>query len=148
MPETDADRRRGLIPPAAGARCRAGPDQYLPGASSVSRRNPRCDVLEAAIAFHGHLCPGLAIGIRAAELAQCELDNPSDDEIVAVVETDMCGVDAIQFLTGATLGKGNLIHRDYGKMAFSFFCRDTGKRSRSEERRVGKECRSRWSPYH
>ena len=24
----------------------------------------------------------------------------------------------------------------------------TGVRSRSEERRVGKECRSRWSPYH
>ena len=24
----------------------------------------------------------------------------------------------------------------------------TGPRSRSEERRVGKECRSRWSPYH
>ena len=23
-----------------------------------------------------------------------------------------------------------------------------GTRSRSEERRVGKECRSRWSPYH
>ena len=26
-----------------------------------------------------------------------------------------------------------------------FFMRDT---TRSEERRVGKECRSRWSPYH
>ena len=25
---------------------------------------------------------------------------------------------------------------------------NTVKRSRSEERRVGKECRSRWSPYH
>ena len=25
---------------------------------------------------------------------------------------------------------------------------DGGTRSRSEERRVGKECRSRWSPYH
>jgi len=25
---------------------------------------------------------------------------------------------------------------------------DTGTGSRSEERRVGKECRSRWSPYH
>ena len=24
----------------------------------------------------------------------------------------------------------------------------TLKRKRSEERRVGKECRSRWSPYH
>ena len=23
-----------------------------------------------------------------------------------------------------------------------------GKTTRSEERRVGKECRSRWSPYH
>ena len=25
---------------------------------------------------------------------------------------------------------------------------EAGKRTRSEERRVGKECRSRWSPYH
>ena len=25
---------------------------------------------------------------------------------------------------------------------------ETYPRSRSEERRVGKECRSRWSPYH
>ena len=25
---------------------------------------------------------------------------------------------------------------------------DDRKRTRSEERRVGKECRSRWSPYH
>jgi len=82
--------------------------------------------IDAAIAFHGHSCPGLAIGIRAAELALRELENPRDTEIVAVVETDMCGVDAIQFLTGATMGKGNLIHRDHGKMAFSFFRRATG----------------------
>src|SRR6202163_5069322 len=27
-------------------------------------------------------------------------------------------------------------------------CCRTGKHCRSEERRVGKECRSRWSPYH
>ena len=26
--------------------------------------------------------------------------------------------------------------------------RDDYRRRRSEERRVGKECRSRWSPYH
>ena len=25
---------------------------------------------------------------------------------------------------------------------------DDAKKARSEERRVGKECRSRWSPYH
>ena len=83
--------------------------------------------ITATIAFHGHSCPGLAIGIRAAELALRELENPKDSEIVAVVETDMCGVDAIQFLTGATVGKGNLIHRDHGKMAFSFFRRATGR---------------------
>jgi len=81
--------------------------------------------IEAAVAFHGHSCPGLAIGIRAAELALRELGDPAD--MVAVVETDMCGVDAIQFLTGCTLGKGNLIHRDLGKMAFSFFDRRAGK---------------------
>jgi formylmethanofuran dehydrogenase subunit E len=83
--------------------------------------------IDATIAFHGHSCPGLAIGIRAAELALRELDNPKDTEIVAVVETDMCGVDALQFLLGTTMGKGNLIHRDHGKMAFSFFRRATGK---------------------
>src|SRR2546430_13442341 len=27
-------------------------------------------------------------------------------------------------------------------------CQTSGAKSRSEERRVGKECRSRWSPYH
>jgi formylmethanofuran dehydrogenase subunit E len=74
--------------------------------------------------FHGHMCPGLAIGIRASELALEEIGPHSkDEEIVAVVETDMCGVDAIQFLTGCTFGKGNLIHRDYGKNAFSFYRR-------------------------
>ncbi|MBP9943732.1 MAG: TraR/DksA C4-type zinc finger protein [Desulfomicrobium sp.] len=83
--------------------------------------------IDATIAFHGHSCPGLAIGIRAAELALRELDNPKDTEIVSVVETDMCGVDALQFLLGTTMGKGNLIHRDHGKMAFSFFRRETGK---------------------
>src|SRR3712207_9345575 len=36
-------------------------------------------------------------------------------------------------------------HRQF----FSFFSQSFGNFSqRSEERRVGKECRSRWSPYH
>jgi formylmethanofuran dehydrogenase subunit E len=81
-----------------------------------------------AVAFHGHMCPGLAIGIRAAEVALREIGpHAHDEEIVAVVETDMCGVDAIQFLTGCTFGKGNLIHLDYGKNAFTFYRRSDGK---------------------
>jgi len=83
----------------------------------------RKELIERTIAFHGHSCPGLAIGIRAAELALQKLAHVGKEDLVAVVETDMCGVDAIQFLTGCTFGKGNLIHRDYGKMAFSFYDR-------------------------
>ena len=79
------------------------------------------------VEFHGHWCPGLAIGIRAGELALQGFGRAGDEEIVAVVETDMCGVDAIQVLTGCTFGKGNLIHRDHGKMAFSFYRRSDGK---------------------
>jgi formylmethanofuran dehydrogenase subunit E len=85
------------------------------------------EIIEQTIAFHGHSCPGLTIGIRAAELAMRELGNPQDIEMVAVSETDMCGVDAIQFITGCTYGKGNFQHRDLGKIAFSFFDRKTGK---------------------
>src|SRR5256886_8994523 len=33
-------------------------------------------------------------------------------------------------------------------MNLAGFCRNCLSRWRSEERRVGKECRSRWSPYH
>ncbi|MFZ5764619.1 MAG: FmdE family protein [Thermodesulfobacteriota bacterium] len=79
-------------------------------------------VIDQVVAFHGHRCPGLTIGIRAAELGLREF-GPAATTLVAVVETDMCGVDAIQFLTGCTFGKGNLIHLDYGKMAFSFYDR-------------------------
>ena len=89
------------------------------------------DLIDKTIAFHGHPCPGLVIGIRAAELAIQRLGQADGKDLVAVVETDMCGVDAIQFVTGCTFGKGNLIHKDYGKMAFSFYDRskNTGFRA-------------------
>ena len=85
------------------------------------------DLIEQTILFHGHSCPGLAIGIRAAEVALRDIGRADDEDILAVVETDMCGVDAIQFLTGCTFGKGNLIHLDYGKNAFTFYRRRDGK---------------------
>jgi formylmethanofuran dehydrogenase subunit E len=53
-----------------------------------------------------------------------------DEEIVTVAETDMCGVDAVQYLVGCTFGKGNLIHKDYGKNAFTFYRRKDGKAAR------------------
>ncbi len=84
--------------------------------------------LEDVTAFHGHMCPGLAMGIRAAEVALKEIGpHSADEEVVAVVETDMCSVDAIQFLTGCTFGKGNLVHRDFGKNAYTFLRRSDGR---------------------
>ena len=35
-----------------------------------------------------------------------------------------------------------------GRQSLAIQCPYCGKTHRSEERRVGKECRSRWSPYH
>jgi formylmethanofuran dehydrogenase subunit E len=46
-----------------------------------------------------------------------------DEELVCITMTDSCAVDAIQFMTGCTLGKGNLIFQDFGKMVFIFMRR-------------------------
>lgn len=84
--------------------------------------------IEGVVRFHGHQCPGLAVGIRIAGVALREIGpHAEDEEVVAIVETDMCAVDAIQYLTGCTFGKGNLIHLDYGKTAFRFIRRSDGK---------------------
>ncbi len=73
------------------------------------------------VQFHGHACPGLAVGFHAAKTLMNQLDvrKASDEELIAVVETDACDADAIQVLTGCTFGKGNFIFRNYGKHAFS-----------------------------
>jgi formylmethanofuran dehydrogenase subunit E len=91
--------------------------------------------VEDVVRFHGHMCPGLAMGIRAAEVALREVGpHSSDEEVVALVETNMCAVDAIQYLTGCTFGKGNLIHLDYGKNAYTFIRRSDGKAIRVSTR--------------
>jgi formylmethanofuran dehydrogenase subunit E len=79
--------------------------------------------------FHGHVCPGSAIGYRVAEIAIEKLisSRAVDEELVAIVENDSCSVDAIQVVTGCTMGKGNLIFRDYGKQAYTFMNRKTGE---------------------
>ncbi|GHT24694.1 hypothetical protein FACS189419_09660 [Planctomycetales bacterium] len=86
--------------------------------------------IEGVVAFHGHHCPGLTFGMRAGEWAVEQFGRAEDEEVVAVVETDMCAVDAIQFLVGCTFGKGNFVFLDYGKNAYSFFRRSDGKNAR------------------
>ena len=87
---------------------------------------------ERCVEFHGHSCPGLAIGYRIAlaALDRLGMSSSKDEEIVCVTENDACGVDAVQVITGCTMGKGNLLYRDTGKQAFSFFNRRDQRRIR------------------
>jgi formylmethanofuran dehydrogenase subunit E len=94
---------------------------------------------EDVVQFHGHSCPGLAIGYRmtlaaltaleaaTAALAALRAARASDEELVAIGENDACGVDAVQLVAGCSFGKGNLIFRDYGKHVYTFFSRTTGR---------------------
>lgn len=85
-----------------------------------------------AKAFHGHECPGLAIGVKVCQAVQEKMgiDPAVDEELVCIAENDACGLDAIQVLLGCTIGKGNLIYKQTGKQAFTFINRDTGKAMR------------------
>lgn len=84
---------------------------------------------EKAAAFHGHYCPGLAIGFRVCEALTEHIATGAamDEEIVCVAENDTCAADAVQSMLGCTFGKGNLIYKPLGKMAFNFYFRESGK---------------------
>ena len=87
------------------------------------------ELWDRSAAFHGHVCPGLTIGYKAALYARdlLDLSFSEDEEVVCVTENDACGVDAISVVLGCSVGKGNLLFRLRGKQAFSFFNRKTGK---------------------
>lgn len=95
---------------------------------AIDKVNVAIPAFEEAVKFHGHVCPGITMGYRAAEAAIKELKagRDVDEELVAIVENDACGVDAIQVVTGCTLGKGNLIFKDHGKHVYTFINRKTG----------------------
>ncbi|MEJ2683450.1 MAG: FmdE family protein [Candidatus Sulfobium sp.] len=83
---------------------------------------------DEVVDFHGHSCPGLALGYRVALRVLKEWSKPAaDEEIVAIVENNSCAVDAVQVMTGCTFGKGNLIFRDYGKQVYTFIKRPSGR---------------------
>ncbi|MDD5711161.1 MAG: FmdE family protein [Smithellaceae bacterium] len=81
--------------------------------------------LEECVSFHGHLCPGLVYGYLVAKEASRLLNTTRaiDEELVVVAENDSCAVDALQVILGATLGKGNLLLKNYGKNVFTIFTR-------------------------
>ncbi|MFW6071831.1 MAG: tRNA (N6-threonylcarbamoyladenosine(37)-N6)-methyltransferase TrmO, partial [Candidatus Bipolaricaulota bacterium] len=91
----------------------------------IERGDTEALLLEAG-RLHGHFCPFLSLGVVAAQYAISELGNvaPDMEEAVAVVETNSCFSDGIQYVTGCTFGNNALIYRDFGKTAFTLANRE------------------------
>ena len=85
------------------------------------------DDFKEAAEFHGHICPGIAIGYRIAKYVKEHYPRSQDEELVCIAENKSCSVDAIQSMLGCTADKGNLLFKDYGKQAFTFYSRDKNK---------------------
>ena len=107
------------------------------------------NLLEASVNIHGHLCPGQVLGVRMSMLGLREIGvfNPKGADrksIIVYVEMDRCAADAVQSVTGCSLGKRSLKFLDYGKMAATFLNLRTNRavrisaredsRSRAKER--------------
>ena len=78
-------------------------------------------LLEMTGMLHGHFCPGVASGVKAAVRAVKELGVSSSgmEEVIAIVETNNCFSDGVQFVTGCSFGNNALIYLDYGKTALT-----------------------------
>jgi formylmethanofuran dehydrogenase subunit E len=92
---------------------------------------PFDELLDEAVAFHGRRCPGQVLGVRMA-VAGCReigmgLPKAAGKGLVVFVEIDRCAADAIQALTGVSLGKRTLKCLDYGKMAATFVSVGAGR---------------------
>ncbi len=103
---------------------RSGDDARADAAGTPLSARPFETLLEAAVAFHGHLCPGQVLGVRMT-LAGCRELAIADPKVmgknlVVFAEIDRCATDAIQALTGVSVGKRTLKLMDYGKMAATF----------------------------
>ncbi len=108
------------------------------------------DLLDRSVAFHGHLCPGQVLGVRMT-LAGCRavgIDHPggAGKDLVVLVEIDRCATDAIQALTGVSLGKRTLKHVDYGKMAATFVATASGRAVRVVARDDARLRAAEWAP--
>ena len=110
---------------------------------------PFDQLLEESVKLHGHLCPGQVLGVRLAMLGcrAVRLEEPREGKrLLVFVEIDRCATDAIQSVTGCSLGKRTLRHVDYGKTAATFVNLATGKAVRVIARESSREVAPLYAP--
>ncbi len=120
----------------------------LDGQEMIKQTNSFEMLLEKSVAVHGHLCPGQVLGVRMSLLGLREigLSEPKGKDrksVMVFVETDRCATDAVQSVTGCSLGHRSMKFMDYGKMAATFLNLRTGRAIRviakEESRQKAKE---------
>jgi formylmethanofuran dehydrogenase subunit E len=86
-------------------------------------------LLRKAKEFHGEICAGIVLGTRMTIIGMRELGmNPLEKNrnLIVYVEIDRCIADAIQAITGCSLGHRTLKYKPYGKFAATYIDLKTG----------------------
>ena len=105
-------------------------------------------LLQDSLKIHGHVCPGQVLGVRMSMLGlrEIRIEDPKGRDrksIMVFVETDRCATDAVQSVTGCSLGRRTMKFLDYGKMAATYLNLKTGRSVRvvakEESRQTAKE---------
>jgi len=121
----------------------------------LARNEPALEfdrLLETSVKTHGHLCPGQVLGVRMSLLGLrlIGIDDPRGKDrkdLIVFVEIDRCATDAVQSVTGCSLGKRSLKFMDYGKMAATFLRLSSGHAVRIVAREESREIAKRLFPH-
>jgi formylmethanofuran dehydrogenase subunit E len=108
-------------------------------------------LLEKSTAIHGHICAGQVIGVRMAMLGlkRIGISDPRGldrKKFYVLVEIDRCATDAIQTVTGCSLGKRSLKWVDHGVMAATFVNLESGQALRITAREESRELSKKYCP--
>ena len=109
------------------------------------------NLLDISTKIHGHICAGQVIGVRMSMLGleRIGIDDPKGSDrkkLYVLVEIDRCATDAIQSVTGCSLGKRSMRWMDFGIMAATFVNLETGKAVRITAREESRELSKKYYP--
>ena len=108
-------------------------------------------LLAESTRIHGHICAGQVIGVRMAMagLDRIGIADPKGEDrkkLYVLVEIDRCATDAIQSVTGCSLGKRSLRWLDFGIMAATFVNLETGRAVRVVAREEARDLSTHYCP--
>lgn len=108
-------------------------------------------LLEESVSTHGHLCPGQVLGVKMSTLGlqKIGIEDPKGRDrknIIVFIEMDRCATDAVQSVTGCSLGRRTMKFMDYGKMAATFLNLKTGQAVRVIAREEARERAKEYFP--